>query len=189
MSVGARRLAVGTAAAAALLGAAGASGQVVQGAVRIDGTFAMNARITTAVHVRGEHRGEHIQRTWTITPIDCALGPAACPELQLVRRRANGQQLTIVLGRRADGAYRGSGVFFVPLRCRNQIYAHGSRARYRITLRATSSVQIGYVALATALRASYFNGSRRDLTPCPLGPSHDAALYTGRFVPPPAPPT
>jgi hypothetical protein len=185
MSVGAIRVAVGTAAVAALLGAAAASGHVAHRAVRIDGKFAMNGRITRAVNVRGERRGQQIRRSWVITPIDCKLGPAACPRLQLVRRRANGQRLRIVLRRHAHGAYRGSGVFFVPLRCRQRVYRHGSRVRYLITLRATSSVRFGQVALATRLRASYFNGSRRDLTPCPLGPSHDAALYTGRFVPPP----
>jgi hypothetical protein len=185
MSVGATRVAVGTAAVAALLGAAAASGHVPHRAVRIEGTFAMNGRITSAVNVHGERRGQQIRRSWVVTPIDCKLGPAACPRLRLVRRRAGGQRLRIVLRRHAGGAYRGSGVFFVPLRCRNRVYRHGSRVRYLITLRASSSVRFGPIRLATRLHASYFNGSRRDLTPCPLGPSHDAALYAGRLIRPP----
>jgi hypothetical protein len=102
----------------------------------------------------------------------------------LVRHRSGGRRLTIVLHRHRNGAYHGRGRFYVRLRCRRRIYRHGASVPYVITLRAITTVAFGPIRLATTIRGSYFNGARRDLTPCPLGPSHDAALYRGALVAP-----
>jgi PKD repeat protein len=40
---------------------------------------------------------------------------------------------------------------------------------------------IGGVRFARRVTATYDNPSRTDSTPCPLGPSYDAARYTGRL--------
>ena len=47
-------------------------------------------------------------------------------------------------------------------------------------------VAIEGIAFASALTATYTNVRRIDHTRCPIGPSHDAAQYSGR--PPPSPP-
>jgi hypothetical protein len=149
----------------------------------------MSARITTAVNVGGERRGERVNRTWVLVPLGCRGLPGPCPRLRLFRRRTGGVPLTLVLHRTASGSYRGSAAFFVPLGCGGRTYRHGSRAPYRISLRVTAAQMVDGVAFATAVKAFYFNPSRSDRTPCPLGPSHDAAWYAGRSTtPPPVPP-
>jgi hypothetical protein len=144
----------------------------------------MSGTVTTAVRVRGEHAGQHVRRTWVMTALGCASRRSSCPRLRLVRHRSGGRRVAIVLHRRRTGAYRGRGRFYVRLRCRQRLYRHGASVPYVITLRAISTIRFGPIKLATTIRASYFNGARRDLTPCPLGPSHDAALYRGTLIGP-----
>src|SRR5580704_2753264 len=84
----ARLLAAGAAAVAVTaIGGATATAAAVDAVV--EGHFTMQARITTAVNVRGEHRGERLTRTWGIVPSACTGN--VCQTLQLTRQRgANG---------------------------------------------------------------------------------------------------
>src|SRR5690349_7557356 len=80
-------------------------------AARLQGSFLLAGRITTAVNVLGERRGQKFTRTWTFTP-DCAAGP--CSSVTLSRPRAGGTD-TVVLTERSSGHYVGSGQFYAPL--------------------------------------------------------------------------
>lgn len=185
MSFRGQGLAVGTVAALALAAPAAGSAPAQRAVpARIQGTFAIVGTVTTAVRVRGEHAGQVVRRLWVITPLGCRNHASSCPRLRLVRHRSGGRRLAIVLHRHRNGAYRGRGTFYVPLRCGKHLFGHGAKVPYLITLRATNSVQFGPIRLATRISASYYNRSRRDLTRCPLGPSHDAAVYKGLLVGP-----
>jgi hypothetical protein len=155
---------------------------------RITGTFAMVARVTTAVGVRGERPGETLHRGWSIVPEHCPLVGNVCRRLILERQRSSHIEQRVVLHRVGRGRYAGSGAFYVGLRCNGRVYRLGSRARFRITLRVTRTVEVQNERFARTIRATYSNPSRTDHTPCPLGPSHDAATYVGHAVsalPPP----
>jgi hypothetical protein len=148
-------------------------------AARVEGTFTMHARVTTAHNVRGERRGERLTRTWMIVPSRCHRN--VCGTLRLNRTRGHGISSRLTLRRRSNGSYKGEGHFYVALSCRGHTYRRGSRARYTIGLRVTATRMIGGVRFARRVTATYDNPSRTDSTPCPLGPSHDAARYTGRL--------
>ena len=60
---------------------------------------------------------------------------------------------------------------------------------YRITVQVAQVVPIEGIAFASRLIATYTNLRRIDQTRCPIGPSHDAAEYTGAAAPLPTPPT
>ena len=155
---------------------------------RITGTFAMLARVTTAVNVRGEHRGQMVHRTWRVTPANCS--GSVCRRLLLARQRSAGIVQRVMLHRVGPGRYSGSGTFYVALRCLGRTYRHGARAPFRITVTVAGAVTVEGVRFARRLKASYVNPARYDETPCPLGPSHDAARYAGSAsTPVPGPPT
>ena len=149
----------------------------------LTGTFTMQGRITAAVGVRGEHRGETITRTWVFQAHDC--GRTSCAQLVLNRQRAPGLQSTIALRRGADGTYRGMGTFDAALRCMGRTYPQGETAPYRISVRIRKAVVVDAVPFAWTITASYVSSQRIDHTICPLGASHDAAQYTGMLVPTP----
>jgi hypothetical protein len=144
---------------------------------RVVGTFAMRARVTVAVNVRGEHAGERLTRRWVITPRNCR--GDVCRSLVLERQRGGHLYSRLTLHRVGAGRYAGAGSFFVGLSCQGRVYLHGSRARYRIALRIVAATTVGGVRFARRIAATYVNPSRSDTTHCPLGPSHDAARYTG----------
>jgi hypothetical protein len=153
---------------------------------RVLGSFTMLARVTTAVNVRGEHAGQLLRRSWTITPRDCEA--SVCGQLLLVRQRSGGLHQRVTLRRAAPGRYTGSGAFWVALRCLGRVHRLGSRVPFRITLTVTAAQQVEDVAFARRIAATYVNPRRTDTTRCPLGPSHDAARYTGTAtsaLPPP----
>ncbi|MGA2009470.1 MAG: PKD domain-containing protein [Solirubrobacteraceae bacterium] len=152
---------------------------------RVLGTFAMSARVTAAVRVRGEHVGAVLQRTWTIVPAACRGN--VCRRLELDRERGSGRYDRITLRRVGRGRYQGRGVFYVGLRCLGRTYPRGSRAPYRITLTVRSTTTVQGIRFARRITAGYDNPARSDATPCPLGPSHDAARYAGS-APAPTPP-
>ena len=178
-------LAVGGAVSAALAApVAGGTRQAV-----ISGTFMMRARVTVAVNVRGEHAGERIRRVWVITGTGC--GSLGCARLRVRRALGAGREATVWLAARRSGVYEGRGSFFVALRCLGRVDRHGSRVPYTLTLWVTRSVLVGSIPYATVIGARYLNRSRTDMTRCPLGPSHDAGVYTGTLrsalpAPPPA---
>jgi hypothetical protein len=147
---------------------------------RLQGTFAMHGRVTTAVNVYGEHVGQRVQRTWTFIP-RCPRG--ACRRVILKRQRS-GQNILdrVVLERRKPGVYVGHGHFWVALKCQGQVVAHGGRASETITVRITRTTIVGATHFATAIRATYDNPTRVNLTACPGGIGHDAARYHGQLT-------
>jgi PKD domain-containing protein len=154
---------------------------------RVEGRFTMRAVITTAVDVRGEYRGQRLNRTWRIRPSGCRLD--VCTVLHLRRTRGHGRSLQITLRRGRDGDYVGDGVFFATLSCRGRIYRHGARVPYTIRLRVTGTRTVGGIRFARRIAATYVNRRRIDRTPCLFGVSHDAARYRGRLRSPlPTPP-
>ncbi len=154
---------------------------------RVAGTFQMQARVTEAVNVRGEHRGQRLRREWTITPGGCQ--GSVCARLQVLRQRSAGVQETLTLKRTGVGAYAGSSFFYAPLRCRGKTFQHGMRVPYRITLAIVGAETVQAIMFARQITATYINLRRIDTTPCSLAPSHDAALYTGAALSPlPTPP-
>jgi hypothetical protein len=144
---------------------------------RVEGTFTMRARVTNAVNVRGEHRGQRLRRTWTIVPSGCTR--SRCRTLHVTRGRGQGVTSRLTLHRLPRGGYVGHGSFSVALKCLGRTYRHGSRARYTLSLRITRARAVGGVRFARRITAHYRNRARTDSTPCPLGPSHDAARYSG----------
>lgn len=167
---------------------AGVAGAVTSGAnvpaasagdARVIGTFSMIAHVTTAVNVKGEHRGQVLRRTWYVTPSFCS--GSRCDRLVLRRRRADGDRNRVVLYRTGPGRYSGQGAFYVALQCEGHVYRHGSRAPFRMTITVTKVATVEHLRFARSLRATYLNTQRTDTTPCPLGPSHDAASYTGKL--------
>jgi hypothetical protein len=147
---------------------------------RVLGTFMMQARVTVAVGIPGESPGDVLARRWVITARDCHR--SSCAALVLVRQRSDGLDSTLELRRTGPGRYAGRGSFDVPLLCAGRVYPSGSRAPYRITLRVTGASRIGGIAFARSLSAAYSNPQRSNSTPCPLAPSHDAAVYSGHVI-------
>ncbi|MGO9974243.1 MAG: PKD domain-containing protein [Solirubrobacteraceae bacterium] len=141
------------------------------------GSFSMAAFVTVAVNVRGEHAGERLMRTWTIVPRGCRR--SACEWLDVDRELSAGRHLRITLKRVGIGRYSGRGAFYVALACLGRIYPRGSRVPYRVTLTVRSATMVNTLRFARRITARYVNPERSDATPCPLGPSHDAAVYSG----------
>jgi PKD repeat protein len=129
-----------------------------------------------------------VQRAWTFFP-GCAAG--ACKRVTLARRRSSRHLVDVlVLQRRGRGLYAGTGHFWVALLCAGQAVPHGGLAAETVTVRITHTVLVGTTRFATALRATYNNPSRTNLTRCPGGIGRDAAVYSGRLASPlPGPPT
>jgi hypothetical protein len=146
---------------------------------RLQGTFELAGRVTVAVNVRGEHKGETVTRFWTFTPL-CDSGP--CPTITLVRGRRLGASDTLTLYQKAPAHYVGHGAFYAPLRCNGQIYPQGERVPFAVTVTITKAFMIGGVVVAARVSARYINHRRVNLTPCVMAPSHDAASYHGHLV-------
>ena len=158
-----------------------------QGA-RLEGTFAVRGVLTFVNNVYGEHRGQHVRRSWRFVPA-CASGPC---RLVTLERRRSGRHVrdSVVLARRSDVVYRGTGHFWVALVCAGRVLPHGGLATETITVRVTRSAVVGATRLATAIRARYDNPRRVNRTRCPGGIGRDAARYAGRRAGPlPGPPT
>jgi hypothetical protein len=143
---------------------------------RLQGAFAMTGRITTAVHIPGEHRGQIVSRAWTFTPL-CSAG--ACRRVSLTRSRAGGAD-TLTLTRR-HGQYVGNGRFYAPLNCGGTVNPQGELVPFTITVHVMAKAQTSSGLVATAIRATYSNRARTNLTNCVLLPTHDAARYTGKL--------
>ncbi|HEY2320648.1 MAG TPA: PKD domain-containing protein [Solirubrobacteraceae bacterium] len=178
------------------LACAGASMLVLVGAgaaraagvtdARISTSYVMHGRVTTAIRVRGEHRGQRVTRRWTFTGLSCT--GSVCEKLALRRQRSAHRYDRLTLSRVGVGSYAGSGRFYVGLRCRGRRYRRGLVVPYRITVEVAQAVAVQSIAFAGQLTATYTNLRRIDRTRCPVGPSHDAALYSGAAAPLPGPP-
>jgi hypothetical protein len=151
------------------------------------GIFAMTAKVTTAVNVHGEHKGQILHRSWELIPTECRVN--VCQRVTLYRQRSSHIIERVALRRTGTGRYAGTGMFYVGLRCRGRTYRLGSRVPFEITLTVRAVTDVGNVRFASRITATYVNRARSDDTPCPLAPSHDAARYTGSLAPPPSAPS
>jgi hypothetical protein len=147
-------------------------------AARLQGQFQLTGLVTAAVAVRGEHKGEHVKRSWTFAP-QCATGP--CARVALRRTRSGGVD-SVLLEETSPAHYAGAGVFYAPLRCAGRRYPRGERVPFTIKLHITEAALVNGVVVATRLRATYRNRKRINLTPCVGVLGHDAARYRGRLV-------
>jgi hypothetical protein len=147
---------------------------------RLEGPFEMLGKVTVAVNIKGERRGQTGKRLWTFKS-NCAAGQ--CPTIQLVRHRAGGVD-RLMLTRRASGYYTGAGRFYAPLRCASHTVRRGESVPFRVTVRIREAEVEDGVEVAEAITASYLNRSRTNLTPCVAIPGHDAARYIGALTPP-----
>ncbi|MBV9466856.1 MAG: hypothetical protein JO169_12180 [Solirubrobacterales bacterium] len=152
-------------------------------AARLEGTFLLSGRVTTANNVSGEHVGERVARTWAFIP-RCRI--SVCNSLVLLRARASGQD-KLILRRRGPAYYAGGGSFDAPLRCGKHDYKHGELVPFTITVRVTAAALAGGVAVASQVRATYISRARFNLTPCVTAPASDAAVYQGQLLPGPPP--
>ena len=139
----------------------------------------MAGTVTVAENVRGEHPGEVVQRTWTFSSL-CPPGP--CATVRLARQRATGTD-TLLLHQTGPQSYVGTGQFYAPLLCSGRVYRPGQAIPFKITVRVTASVPSATGLGASAIRASYVNSSRVNLTPCIGVLGHDSASYSGQLVP------
>jgi hypothetical protein len=174
-----RRAAAIAVLAAFAAAAPGASAQTAPvSAARLEGSFLLAGRVTTAVNVLGERRGQTFTRTWTFTP-DCPAGP--CSSVTLSRPRAGGSD-TVVLTERSAGHYVGSGQFYAPLRCSGRLYPRGQSVPFNVAVTITTAIVNGDGSVvAGRINATYINRARSNLTPCVEPPSHDAASYHGHL--------
>jgi PKD domain len=153
---------------------------------RIAATFLMHGRIVTAVRVRGERRGQSVTRRWTFTGVSCP--GRVCARLTLRRQRSANRYDRVTLSRVGVGSYAGRGRFTSALRCRGRRYPRGLVVPYNVRVQVRQVVAIEGIPFASRLSAVYINRRRIDRTRCPIGPSHDAARYTGAAAPLPSPP-
>jgi hypothetical protein len=175
-----RRVALLVAIVSALTSAApaGASGGPVPGAA-LQGSYLLAGRVKVQGHIRGEHSGQSVLRTWRFQP-GCPSGP--CPTVTLTRPRAGGVD-TVLLKQMQPGYYVGHGSYFAPLRCAGKIYRPGERVPFTITVTVTTAVTINGVLTAGRLYTTYANPIRFNLTPCVAVLGHDSASYHGHIVP------
>jgi hypothetical protein len=163
------------AAAAVALPAAAPAADPVD--ARLDGEFGMKGEITRAEHVKGEHEGQKVARTWLFTS-KCDAGP--CDDVVLHRHRGEKKVDRIVLNRDGAGQYSGKNNFHFPIRCAGRIYKHGGEARVKIEVTITAADPDG---TASDVKAKYTNPRRINHTQCgddgDLG--RDGARYTGHL--------
>ncbi|HEY5430021.1 MAG TPA: PKD domain-containing protein [Solirubrobacteraceae bacterium] len=168
------------------VGTAGAQGPAAGADARVSSSFVMHGVIVTAVRVHGEHRGQRVTRQWSFMARSCQ--GSVCQRLLLRRERSAHHYNRLVLSRVGTGRYAGRGRFYAGLRCGGRHDPRGEVVPYRITVAVTNAVVIGGVEFARGITASYTNLARIDRTRCPIGPSHDAARYTGVASALPTPP-
>jgi PKD repeat protein len=148
----------------------------------------MLGQLTFVQNVKGEHRGQRVQRTWFFIA-KCPTG--SCQRVTLVRKRS-GRHIrdVVVLKRRHQNQYVGAGKFWIALKCAGQVIEQGGQASERIMVRVTRTMLVGTTPVAIGIKATYQNPSRVNLTKCPGGIGHDAASYSGSLTSPaPGPPT
>ncbi|MGZ6616487.1 MAG: hypothetical protein ACXVFQ_18895 [Solirubrobacteraceae bacterium] len=147
---------------------------------RLQGSFELAGRVTAAHAVKGEHVGQTVARVWSFSSTCPAAGQ--CAPVALVRSRAAASD-SLVLRRTAPGRYRGSGRFFLPLRCAGRVYARGEEVPFTISVQITLAVPFGSGTVATRVSATYVNSRRINRTPCVAALGHDAASYHGHLQP------
>jgi hypothetical protein len=145
----------------------------------LQGSFLLAGRIKVTGHVRGEHTGQTVLRTWQFQP-DCPAGP--CQTVTLTRPRSGGVD-TVVLQQTKPGYYVGRGHFDAPLRCAGRVYRRGERVPFKITVIVTTAItDANGVLVAGRLYTTYVNPVRINVTRCVAVLGHDAATYHGHIV-------
>jgi hypothetical protein len=172
------RVAAPIAALVALAAPAAAAQTPPAAGARLQGTFLLAARVTMAVNVAGERRGQTFIRTWTFTP-QCAAGP--CSSVLLTRQRAGGTD-TLLLTEQPSGQYTGSGQFYAPLRCRRRTNPRGELVPFQVAVTITTTIVSDGTVVAGRINATYVNRARQNLTRCVQPPSRDAATYHGHLT-------
>ncbi|MGI8579142.1 MAG: PKD domain-containing protein [Solirubrobacteraceae bacterium] len=143
---------------------------------RLQGSFALDGRVTVAHNVRGERAGHLLRRRWSFTS-SCASGP--CDTVSVRRARSGSAADRLTLTRRRPGLYSGPGVFYQALSCHHRRYPRGGRVPFVITVRVANTATVQGAPFATAIRATYVNARRENLTRCSGFLGHDAARYAG----------
>ena len=151
---------------------------------RLQGTWTMSAKVTRADGVRGERKGQKFKRRWTFTS-SCASGP--CSSVVLRRERSSRQFDKLTLKRLSAAGYKGSGKFFIPLKCNGRTYKRGGIAYYNLGLTITQSKTVQGKAFASAIKATYNNTRRVNKTPCGGSLGRDGGSYAGKHGAPAAP--
>jgi hypothetical protein len=146
---------------------------------RLQGSFQLAGRVTAAHAVRGEHVGQTVARVWSFSST-CPSGQ--CPQVALQRSRG-GASDSLMLRRTGPGRYRGSGTFFLPLRCAGRLYPKGEQVPFTVSVQITLAVPFGSGVAATRVTATYLNRRRINRTPCVAALGHDAASYHGHLEP------
>jgi PKD repeat protein len=154
---------------------------------RVVSAFLMQGRIVAAVRVRGERPGQAITRHWTFAGRSCV--GSVCAQLSLRRERSAHRFDRLMLSRVGVGRYAGASRFYAALRCKGRGYPRGEVVPFGITVEVSQAIAVQGVEFAQRLTATYTNRRRIDRTPCPIGPSHDAATYAGAASSLPSPPT
>ncbi len=160
--------------AVALADAGGAPPTSADG--RLQGSFALDGRVTVAHNVRDERAGHLLKRRWYFTS-SCASGP--CDTVSVRRARSGSGADRLTLTRRSPGLYSGPGVFYQALSCHHHRYPHGGRVPFVITVRVASTATVQGAPFATTIRSTYVNARRENLTRCSGFLGHDAARYAG----------
>ncbi len=151
----------------------------VLGSARLVGAFELAGRITTAVRVKGERKGQSVIRRWSFLP-GCSVG--SCRTVGLLRKRSGGSD-KVKLTRKRPGYYTGNGSFYAPLKCGGRTYGRGEAVPFTVTVTVTAALRDPTGALvATRVNATYTNKTRRNLTKCVDFPGHDAATYHGHVL-------
>jgi hypothetical protein len=164
-------------------GAPGSSAAADSSGPRLVGTFVIAGRITDAVNIPDEHRGDAVLRSWVFVPT-CPAG--SCRFVRLMRQRVGGVD-TIVLRRISSVRYAGSGSFYAPVQCSGTTYPRGERVPFTLAVHVTATVPSAGGPVAARVNATYASGARRNLTSCVELPAHDAAKYHGHVVAAPPP--
>ncbi len=149
-------------------------------AAQLEGTFSMAGRVTVAVHVKGEHKGQQLARSWSFVPL-CSAAP--CAQVELTRQRTGGSD-TLALQSIGSTSYQGIGDFTAPLRCGGHVHAAGETVPFTIAVQVTGTASTSTGEVATAITATYTNPKRVNHTRCVFPPSHDAAVYSGALQSP-----
>jgi hypothetical protein len=144
---------------------------------RLDGQFKMTGTITRAEHVRGEHKGQTVKRTWKFDS-KCAAGP--CDSVVLHRERSAGKVDRLVLDRDGPGEYSGTNRFHFPIRCAGRVHKRGGEAVAKIAVKVTSATLVDGQLVASRVSGTYSNPKRVNHTQCRHGSlGRDGARYTG----------
>lgn len=160
----------------AMAGAAAPTAAAQVHDARLQGHWKMSGRVTRADGVRGEHAGQRVTRAWDFASA-CSSGP--CTRVTLRRQRSAHRVDVLTLRRASAGVLKGSGKFYVPLRCAGRTYKRGGIAYFSVRVTISRAAVVQGKRFATRISATYVNSKRVNRTPCPGSLGRDAGTYSG----------